>query len=250
MNFVIDSFEKLRNIFIEANNLLKKGSINVAIESCSKPKTLPQLRFVWGILIDDVYQYYTDSGYLTEISKTQGKKVIKKILYNECSTCEGIICPLTGKAIYHLTTMSDMQKEDMTAFINRILEWCAELGIILRPEARYLWMLHLSPAEIQEAKELILPERCPEYLAYIRKSYCIISGEYQCDAHHVKDGKYCNMNSKSPDWYTLPIKHNYHVKAIGHITTAEILRKTDRVLNGMELELFCRLCFIRWKYSK
>ena len=249
MHYLVDNLEKLRNVFLDARELLRTHELNIIIEKCSKTKTQKQLGFIWGMLISDIYNFYIQNGYLLDLSEKKGKDIIKKILYNECSVCDEIICPMTGKAIYQMSTMSEMDIKEIKCFIDKVLIWCDSLDIVLRPESRYTWMLHLSPAEIEEAQGLKLPEKCPEYLAYVRKSYCVIGGEFGCDVHHI-NYKTTGLSQKAPDWFVLPIAHKHHVRQEGHITTTEILQKTKRVLNDFDIETFCRLCFVRWKYKK
>lgn len=246
MKFLIHNKIKLNNVIQEAIKMLLNGSLHIEVINVSKPKTKKQLGFVWGWIIDDIYQEYVKNGHFINEKETRAKEKIKTMLYHECSNSEKIICPMTGKVYNELIRMSSMDIKEMSLFITSVIDWCDDIGIILRPESRYCWINSLTDDMMNESLSIHFPERDEGYLRYIRKSYCLISGEFGCDAHHVKLNE-AGLGDTSPDWCTLPIAHKYHVRQSGHITTAEIEQLCKPIFQGLDIKTFCKLNY--WKYK-
>ena len=143
--------------------------------------------------------------------------------------------------------MSRMTKEEMSEFINNMLNWCDDYEITLPAEARYLWIHHLDPRYVDEVRQAKFPEHDAEYLAYVRLSYCIVCGKFRCDVHHYKHHSLCGMGGKSPDWAVLPICHDCHVATEGHITSEKIKRHCGFIFKHIEEVTFLKLCYDRWR---
>lgn len=247
MYLLVKSNYELKKVDEAINELLAKGElVTVSYDVWQKPKTKKQLGLIFGWLLEDIYKDALERGEYRGDNKNFEKNIIlKSELYSMFSSYI-----VSGKNF--TIGMSDMTKEQMKEFINNIIDWCDEYEIILRPEIRYTWLNKLSPQEIEEAKHLVFPEKDEDYLRYIRKQPCILTGRHpnydDIDAHHLKG--IAGLGDKAPDWATLPIWHNEHVKMSGHITTNELEKELKHITQGVTLETFCKLCYQRYKEKK
>lgn len=50
----------------------------------------------------------------------------------------------------------------------------------------------------------------PDYLAYVRKQPCCVSGKTPVDAHHVRIGNVGGVGTKPSDWMAIPLHRDFH----------------------------------------
>ncbi len=56
-------------------------------------------------------------------------------------------------------------------------------------------------------------KRNPEYLDYVRRHFCCLCGEHPPSTpHHYRMSGSCGIGKKPPDYMTLPLCNNCHVK--------------------------------------
>lgn len=204
---------------------------------------------MWGLIIPCIQKHFLDA-----FGEEYDEKLISELLYNQCPIKQTLQLPnpKTGELqTFEIEKrMSGMLIEEMTHFISLVLDWCDAYDIVLPAEARYLWIYDVNPRYVDEIRERKFPDNCPEYLAHVRKSYCLICGKYMCDAHHVKDHNLAGLGAKTPDYMALPLCHDCHVRADGHATTAWISQFTPWITKYYDWTTFLKLCFDRWLKHK
>lgn len=247
MHALVKTNHELGNIDKEIRNFLAKGEvIYISYDVWQPPKTKKQLGLVFGWLLGDIYADALERGeYKGDNIRLEKDIMLKSQLYDMFSSYV-----VNGKSF--TIGFSDMTKKQMTQFIDDVINWCDESEIVLRPEIRYTWINNLAPQEIKEAKHLVFPEKDADYLRYIRKQPCILTGRHpnynDIDAHHLRG--LTGLGEKAPDWATVPIWHNEHVKYDGHITASELEKKIKHITCGLDLQTFTKLCYQRYKEKK
>ena len=241
MKHIVSNRQHLDNIVNEINREIEHGvTLNVWYEKASKSKTKKQLGYIFGGLIKAL------QGWQLDIS---GEKIpldsIKSMLYSKLLTPEikcvcGIMSPV-------YTTLSKMNIDQTSLFIDNVIGFCDNLPDFIMPiELRYTWIVNVSPEELAIIKRETLAEKQPEYLSYLRNQNCLRCGVMAECAHHIRQGNYSGMGKKSPDWLAIPLCNRCHHDLHNTIGESEFLSHIDNVLNGFEIESFCRIVFYRW----
>jgi hypothetical protein len=117
--------------FIEANFQIG-DKVMLTVEEFKESKTLQQLRYWHGPVMDGVLQVFTDAGH--QLNKPQARAYF-----------EGQVLPFNKDEIligFHsqqiTINLRDLTKERMAQCIDFAIQWCAENGVqILSPEEYY-----------------------------------------------------------------------------------------------------------------
>ena len=183
---------------------------------------------------------------------TQGEvwdvEQLKSMLYYQI----GNFCKRTfpnGMEVSELLTLSKMTKEEASEFITKVLDYMESLpDLIIPPDLRNCWLLHVTAAEIQFANEFNFPERDPEYLKYQRSLSCLYSGSFEnIEVHHIKSNQYGGMATKPPDWFSIPLSHQVHIGELHMDGQSKTIKGLP--LYGFNIEIYCKLAYLRWKFK-
>lgn len=245
MNYVVTNTKKLVNIFGEIRDELEKSnitSINLSWEKSSRPKTLSQLGYFFGGLVKAIKAHYFDL-FGTEYDA----ELIKEMLYNECSQIEEFVCP-NGTVLYQHKRISRMTIQEMSDFIEKVIDFCDEYEIVLQPELKYLWINNLNPRTVEEVEQTKFPERDEEYLRYVRKETCLVCGKGQVEAHHTKIPELAGLGDKTPDWCAIPLCPTCHryFDGDGHIGTDLIVKLCPFIFKQIGVKQFLKMRYHRW----
>ena len=85
---------------------------------------------------------------------------------------------------------------------------------------------------------LTFPDKCPEYLSYLRKQACLHCGKPASEAHHIRE--HAGLALKSPDWFAVSVCHSCHDEL------QQYEYKLKPPYGFKDLEIFTKLCFDRW----
>lgn len=229
--------EDLQYLFEQSNR------INVFYEPASKPRTKKQEGFVFAALINQITDYFRNSGFNVDEEDT------RYALYEQVSKVvpEMIVDKMLFGGKPRVKHISEMDRELMSKFIDGIFQVLDTeplyAGVKLHPSTFYNWAFHLDPEEVKWAKQQCLQERDAEYLDYVRTLPCICCGiQHRSEAHHLKDNRLGGISQKSPDWAAMPLCHNCHLGIAHGIGFKDAMKWLP-----YELDTFTRLCYQRWK---
>lgn len=246
MRYIVANIKKLVNIFREIQGELEAHpdkTINLSWEWSFREKTKSQLGYFFGGIVEAIQKHFTET-YGEEYSKD----IIKELLYVECSSKEEIIAP-SGKTIEILKRISRMSVEEMSQFIEKVIEFCEQYEIILQPELRYLWINNLDPVYVAEVEQTKFRDRDESYLRYVRSQPCIICGAYHTEAHHLKDSSLAGLGEKTPDYMAVSLCPSCHRNidgTSGHISTEKVRKYAPFLFRKLSTKQFCKLSYERF----
>ena len=179
--------------------------------------------------------------------------IIKTWLYYETGIFDKKLLP-DGTQREIIKTLSGMNKKEASEFISKVLNFIehspilnganGQRAFILTPELRYCWTRGIDKDFIQAVYGEEFKERDEAYLRHQRSLTCIYCGGKSGEAHHLKN--HSGLGRKNPDWFTIPVCNNCHVPIMHGKDFMEGLKV---VLNGLDIETFCRCCYYKWLYS-
>lgn len=243
-NYLVNNVSKLKNIFEEIKNLIRnnpKKTLNLTYTFSHRPKTQAQLGFFYGGILSSIRKHFFEI-----YGKEYHTDTIKEMLYNECGSTEDLVCP-NGKVIQIQTRISRMNVQEMCEFIQKVLDFCDEYGIILQPELRFLWVHNLNPQIVEEVENTKFKEKDEDYLRYVRGQKCMICGKGNCESHHLKDLSITGLGDKTPDYMAISLCPNCHRNTNGgHITTEIIKEKCPYIFNFLTVKQFVKLQYKRY----
>ena len=243
MNYVVQNIAKLTNVFTEIRSEIEAGhTINVSWEKTHRAKTYAQLGYFFGGLVKAISKHFEEY-----YGKEYEAEIIKEMLYSECSMIEDFVCP-NGKILHQHKRISRMSVEEMSEFIEKVIDFCDEYGIVLQPELKYLWIKNLNPRLVEEVEQTKFPEKDPEYLSYVHTETCLICGKGGVEAHHAKTPELAGLGGKTPDYMAVPLCPRCHryINGDGHISSEKILNLCKNFLNNLTIKQFCKLRYYRW----
>lgn len=244
MKYVVTNLRKLTNIFTEIKAELEANpekSINLSWDFSFREKTKSQLGYFFGGIVEAIQKHFKEI-YGEEYSKD----IIKELLYVECSSKEELITP-NGKTIEITKRISRMSVEEMSAFIEKVIEFCEQYEIILQPELRYLWINNLDRRYVDEVANTKFREKDENYLRHVRNQPCIICGNYHSEAHHLKESSLAGLGEKTPDYMAVSLCENCHRNYKGgHISTEAIKRFAPNLFRKLTAKEFCKLSYERY----
>lgn len=245
MNYIVTNVKKLTNIFTEIKKELESSnitSINLSWEKSARTKTRSQLGYFFGGLVKCINKHFNEC-----FGKEYEVDIIKEMLYNECSQTEEFICP-NGKRLYQSKRISRMTVEEMSDFIEKVIDFCDEYGIILQPELKYLWINNLDPRLVDEVTQTKFPEKDAEFLSYVSKETCLICGKGGVEVHHTKLPELAGLGEKTPDWTGIPLCPSCHRYINGgHISTERLIKLCPFIFKTMDVKAFLKMRYYRWK---
>lgn len=235
--------EAYRETIFDDIRKIPKFPYRIIYEPIKQMKTKDQLGFIFGGLFNVLRVYFYETQ-----GETWTVDDIKTMLYHEVGIFQTKQYP-NGMEYTNPITLSVMDKDQASEFISKVINWIESLDpvCILPPDLRNCWLLHVSEDDNEEIKHFNFPERDEYYLRYQRTLSCLYSGKYgYIDAHHVREEHYAGLSQKPPDWFTIPLLHEYHM--LGHTQGfKDIINGLH--LYGFDIETYCKLAYMRW-YNK
>lgn len=237
------------------NSFEKNKRINLSYEKASKEKTIKQLGFIWGALIDSVVNFFRECGYGVSPESVKGDLYAETEQYLPELIIENTIF---GNRKPRMKTMSEMNREEMSLFINAIFLVLENNKIFsaleLSPSIRHNWVYHVTKEELNDISKTKLPQYDPQYLDYIRSLPCLVCGKRgYTNAHHLKDPRLCGLTQKAGDWATIPLCcdgfHGGCHHSLAHGKGNDALKEALCWI-PFDLKDFCALQYNRWKLHK
>lgn len=241
--------------------------LNVSYEPVEKTKSKEQLGFIFGGIIKALLAYFKALGF-----NDYTPEIIKTWLYYETGVFDKKMLP-DGSYKEIVKTLSGMNKKEASEFINKALNFIEHSPVlngangyrafILTPELRYCWTRNVDDDFKLSVYEENFKERDESYLRYQRSLTCIYCGSKGGEAHHIKTAPAgaivsadeagtialrqgsSGLGRKNPDWFTIPVCNNCHIPIIHGKDFMEDLKA---VLNGLDIETFCRCCYYKYLY--
>ena len=246
MNVSVSNLEHLKNIFNHIAAIIKQNkTVNIEFSPVKKYKTLRQLGFIFGAIMSNLQVHYYDCT-----GENWAVDDLKEMIYWELGIYQPKMFP-NGSTYYLGRTLSKMDIGEATQFINDLLDWVdTKTDCILSPDVRYTWLHNLKADYIRNVELLSKKwdRNQPEYLSYLRKSFCINCGIWGCQAHHLREGEQAGTALKSPDYLALSVCHKCHSE-VAHKSEKQLAENLKHILNGLSLKTFCMLCFDRWLHK-
>ena len=220
--------------------------LNISYEKAHKERTLAQMGFVFKALISNITEYFQDCGFNVDDDD------VRYYLYEQAS--EILPDMVVDKQIFggkpRIKHLSEMDRELCSKFIDTIFTLIDTkpiyAGLMLHPSIYFNYLWHLDPEEIKLAQKANLPERDPEYLAYMHDQPCMVCGlQHRSHAHHAKIPEYVAVSKKTPDWCAVSLCGIHHLNGAhgeGHEWLVEQLKWLP-----VDLKTFCKINYLRWK---
>ena len=247
MQTVIHNQQMLDTIIADIQaqfNLYKH--ININYEKSHKEKTARQIGFIFGGIISGLTDHFLGCGFNVDSTDVKYK------LYKDVGSIlpDVVVDSFLFKGEPRIKHISEMDRELLSKFIDATFTVLDTFplyeNVRLHPSIYYNWAYHLDPEEVKLAQQQNLPERDAEYLEHIRTMPCICCGvQHRSEAHHLKDNRLGGISQKSPDWTALPLCHQCHL-GIAHGSGW----KNAMGWIPIDLDIFTRMCYIRWKNKR
>lgn len=231
------------------NKFSEYSSLAISYDKPFKDKTVRQLGYIFGGLVDSVVEYYKRLGIIWE------KDDVKENFYQACSKIDERLIRnvqrFNGDMYQVPKRLSEMDLEEASIFIEKCL-WLIDNAncfkrLILHPSLRYTWIRHVTKDELQRASFAKYPRLCPEYLAHTRNQACLCCGVMnQSEPHHLKVVGESGVAYKADDWLTIPLCHDCHIADLHQHGQESFYRNLEWITKYIGLVDFCRLRYLRW----
>lgn len=247
MKQIITNNNQLNNWYKQAEHELKnaKHGVFISISPIKRDKTKNQLGYFFGCIVSDFKEYLIDTG--DKLSSEE----IKTIFYYHCSPTK--IIPFNGEIINHSLTLSQMDKEQASEFIDRCLNYINNEvpDCLLRPVTSHSWTRHID--ESYHGLRLITEHQCyqwnddiPEYRDWIKKQRCCNCGNWESVVHHLRIGELSGVGLKNPDWLAIPICNTCHQK-LHQKGELSFYGNMSKMLNNINIRTFAVILHARWR---
>lgn len=247
MDFIINNQAFAKNICAYITSQIREGKeYQLSFDEIKKTKTNQQRKYLFAIF-EAISKYFISLGNV-ELTK----EIVKDWIYDELGLNATVYLP-NGKKIKSNKSLSTMTVGEMAEFISRLLIFIDSSDVledfILPPYLRYCWTKHVTEKQIVQAYKAKLPQKSEQFLRFQRSLSCIRCGRRGGEVHHIKSGS--GLGRKNPDWFTIPICHDCHVPYL-HSKVGEnrFIEEIRFIINSIDIEVFCRLNFLRWQEYK
>ena len=242
MQTIIFNRQQFTSLANECLHKLKPNTTyNFSFEEVKNPKTLNQLKFLFGAIISSLQDYYFETD-----GERYSRELLKELLYDAIGV-DSMLCLPTGKKIVYKKSLSKMTKEEASEFINRCIDWIEiNTDCILSPAIKYLWTSSIPNDEIERLLSYKFPEKDDIYLIKLRKGICLNCGKPATEVHHLRQGAY-SIGKKNPDYLGIGICYECHRKLHDKGEQAFIDNIEKNIINGMPIELFCKLLYQKFR---
>lgn len=235
------------------NRFNEYKSLAISYDKPYKDKTLKQLGYFFGGLVNSIKDYYHEIGEEWEVED------IKENFYQACSKLDERLIKQVRRFngdIYEVPKrLSEMDIEEASAFIDKSV-WLIDnakcfQGLILHPSLRYTWVRHVSKDDLLEISQAKMPRLCPEYLEHTRKQACLCCGRNNVSqVHHLKLAGESGTGFKADDWLTIPLCPQCHLGELHQKGQEEFYKNLEWITKYISLVDFCRLRFLKWQMKK
>lgn len=231
------------------NKYREYGELQLDYGKPYKDKTLKQLGFFFGGLVDSVIDYYESLGEKWEVND------VKENFYSATSyldeSLRKTVKRFNGSEVQVPKRLSEMNLEEASLFIDRCIYLIDHAknfkDLILRPELRYTWVRNLTKEKLYNLRFQQFPRVDKEYLEHTRKQACLWCGKTTgCEAHHLKVAGQTGTAYKADDWLCVPLCpecHRYYHQ-IGKDSFENDLRWITKYISLVD---FCRIRYLKWK---
>ena len=247
MDFIISNRAFAKNICAHIAAQVKDGhEYELSFNEIRKNKTNRQRKYIFAVF-EAISKHFTNLG-----SPFFTKEIVKDWIYSELGLNETVYLP-NGKKVYTGKSLSTMTVDEAADFIGRLLIFVDTSDVlenfVLPPYLRYCWTLHVSDEQVEKAYKTEFPQKSEDFLRWQRSLTCIRCGRKGGEVHHIKQGS--GLGRKNPDWFTIPLCSQCHVPYL-HSTVGEMnfLKEIAHTINGLDIQTFCRLNYLRWLYHK
>ncbi|MFA7658784.1 MAG: hypothetical protein WCY19_05065 [Candidatus Gastranaerophilaceae bacterium] len=247
MNFTVSNRAYLKNVLNHFLANYNDGKIyRIFFEEINDTKTRDQLGYIFGGLFKAIKIFFANLGHDFSV------KLIKEWIYDEVGVSELSYLP-NGKQKEVIKTLSQMNKKEASEFINKVLFFIDESealqDLVLPPELRYCWTLHVDLTDIEnvytDPRWWEEHEKDKQFLGYQAQQTCIRCGKKSVQVHHIQKGS--GYAKKNPDWFTIPVCYECHIEHL-HSDVAEgnFLKEIKPIIGNLDIQDFCRINYNRW----
>lgn len=225
-------------------------SLQIDYNKPYKEKTLKQLGFFFGALVDSVIDYYSEKGETWTIEDVkenfyQATSYIEESLLKRCKR-------FNGEEYFVPKRLSEMSIDEASLFIDRCIFLIDKAkcfnGLVLHPSIRYTWVRNITKDDIDNLRFLKLPRQDKNYLEYQRKQACIWCGKQNCsEVHHLKEANYTGVAYKADDWLTVPLCHDCHISGFHTKGKQAFEDSLTWITKYISLVDFCKINYNKWK---
>lgn len=237
MNFCCSNEQYLRNVLSDLlRNYEKDSTINISYEVVKQQKTLKQLGFIFGGLIQAICRYFSGVGY------DFPPYVLKEWLYQECGVYKTETLP-NGQTFQSRKTLSEMTKKEASRFIEDVIFFIDSSEIfsdfILPPDLRYCWTQNVDNERMQQIKERSFSNFDSSYLIHQTKLTCVRCGARGGMVYHLN-------RAQKRDFLSLPLCARCFDYAITY-GESFIVKDIKAVLNGLSVDDFCTYAYYLYR---
>ncbi len=231
------------------NQYRANGCLFVDYGKPYKDKTLKQLGYIFGGLIDSVIEYYEGLGEKWDVND------VKENFYSATSYLEESLRKkvrrFNGDEVVVPKRLSEMNLEEASLFIDRcvyLIDHAKNFAdMVLRPELRYTWIRNITGQDLYNISRSPLPRHDRLFLEHTRKQACIWCGKTTgSEAHHLKEANESGVAYKADDWLTVPLcpdcHRMYHTGGKGNF-----LSDIGWLTKYVSLNDFCKMRYLKWK---
>lgn len=224
-------------------------SLAVSYDKPFKDKTLKQLGYIFGGLIDSVIDFYKEQG----VTLTQ--EDVKENFYQACSKLDESLVKnvrrFNGEFYQVPKRLSEMSVEEAGVFIDKCIFLIDNAkpfkDLVLHPSLRYTWIRHISDSDILQIRNLQYPRTSPEYLAHTRTQACLCCGRMNnTEVHHLKLVGETGTGYKADDWLCIPLCRECHIEELHQHGQQTFYQNFEWITKYITLVDFCRMRYLRW----
>lgn len=226
------------------------GSLQLDYQKPYKDKTLKQLGFFFGGLVDSVIDYYESIGERWSVDD------VKENFYQACSyldeSLKKKVKRFNGQEYEVPLRLSEMDIEQASLFIDKCVYLidnarCFD-GLVLRPELRYTWVRNIKKDDLDQLRYIKLAREDKAYLEHTRKQCCIWCGkQHQTEVHHLKVAGYTGTGYKADDWLCIPLCHDCHINTLHQQGVEQFEKDLSWITKHMSLVDFCKIRYNKWR---
>ena len=253
--FDVYNIPHLQNVCRELTQKIKAGKRYVLkLDEVTKRKSHKQLRNLFGNLVTPLAEYLSASYGIDIDSLALERELLKRYdVQAESPTCKFSFDFERMSPDIVPTRLLDMN----TAQAGDFTDWCITYirerfpDLNLPPYIDYLWMNKLTEEKVKQVvyESQKWGDRDKEYLEHIRSKPCIVCGvvSQKREVHHLNDITLGGgMAEKVPDYYTVPLCRECH-QALHDQGMKELEVLIAPMLHGQGINVFCKVCYYRWK---
>ena len=231
------------------NKYREYGELQLDYQKPYKDKTLKQLGFFFGGLVDSVIDYYESLGEKWEVND------VKENFYSATSyldeSLRKTVKRFNGSEVQVPKRLSEMNLDEASLFIDRCIYLIDHAknfkDLILRPELRYTWVRNVTKEHLYDLRYQQFPRIDKEYLEHTRQQACLWCGKTTgCEAHHLKVAGQIGTAYKADDWLCIPLCSECH-RRYHQYGKEQFEKDISWITKYINLVEFCRIRYLKWR---